>query len=77
MIAAAKAACAHDARLHYSERARVVHRKSFVEGLGHSCNPGLFVDISWNGGPVGKLLVWKTNRNKNPETFAELYGRYV
>ena len=36
----------------------VVHRKSFannnstniVKGPGHSWNPGLFVDVSWNGG---------------------------
>ena len=55
----------------YSEaNGRVVHRKSFantystniVEGAGHSWNPGLFVDVSWNGGPVGKLTATKSQK---------------
>ena len=45
---------------------RVVRRKgfaktiatNFVEGPGHTWNPGLFAGVSWNGGPVGK-----TNHN--------------
>ena len=42
-----------------------------VEGRRHSFNPGLFVDVMWNGGPVGNLTA-----TKKPETFAELRGRY-
>ena len=53
---------------------RVVHRKSFaqtcstniVEGAGHSWNPGLFVDVSWNGA-VGKL----TKSQKPSQNFVE------
>ena len=56
-----------DKRQNYSEaNGGVVHRKSFAksyatniaEGAGHSWNPGLFVDVSWNG-PVGKLTATK------------------
>ena len=47
---------------------RIVHRKSFantystniMDGAGHSWNPGLFVDVLWNGGPVGKLTATKS-----------------
>ena len=56
---------------------RVVHRKSFAntystniaEGAGHSWNPGLFVDVSWNGGPVGKLTATKSQ--KTSQNFVE------
>ena len=49
---------------------RVVHRKGFattcstnvVEGAGHSQNPRLFVDSSWNGGPVGELTATKSQK---------------
>lgn len=47
-----------------------MHRKSFakthstniVESVGHSWNPALFVDISWKGGPVGKLIETKSEK---------------
>ena len=40
--------------LHYST--------NFLEGPRHSWNPGLFVDVSWSGGPVGKLSVTKAQQ---------------
>ena len=47
-----------------------IYSTNFVEGPGHSWNPGLFVDVSWNGRPVGKLLN-VTNTQKPLQNFVE------
>ena len=41
-----------------------------MEGPGHLWNPGLFVDVLWNGGPVGKLI-YVTNTQKPLQNFVQ------
>ena len=59
---------------------RVMHRKSvaktystnIAEGPGHAWNPRQFVDVTWNGGPVGKLT---TKTQKPSQNLVEGCGR--
>ena len=46
---------------------RAAHRKGFAKtcstrGRPGTWNPGPFVDVSWNGWPVGRLAVTKTQK---------------
>ena len=39
---------------------------NIVEGTEHSWNPGLVVDVSWNGGPIGKLMQQNPRNLRRP-----------
>ena len=41
-------------------KTNTAYSSNIVEGAGHSWNPGLFVDVSWNGRPVKTLTATKS-----------------